>query len=157
MTAARSKPTFSIFPELQRSLQLCGREEANRFKWIRSEQAGYDLGDPAIREWIYLHWNGFLRHAWLEHLQGKVYWLELQETDFGLLQREFQNSPLLNPILDRLIVLKENLDIILWAQEVFTRDQMDEVIDILEALNVNACRLKCEFEPDLQRALFAVA
>ena len=140
-------PCFGVFPEIQMSLQQCGAEEAQRFKWIESEKAGRDLGETAIKLWVRQHWNGFLRHRWLEHLQGKTFWIELQKDDFGLLQREFQGSPLLDPILERLKVLKENLDIILWAQERFDQDQMDEVLAILEALDVNSCRIECEFDP----------
>ena len=36
------------------------REEAERFRWIESEKAGYDLGDEAIRRWVALHWPGFV-------------------------------------------------------------------------------------------------
>lgn len=138
---------FDVLPENRMSLQRCGREEAQRYKWIQSEKAGKDLGDLAIRMWISTHWNGFLRHRWLEHLQGKTRWLELREEDFGLLREAFRDSSLLHPILDELQVLKENLDIIRWAQDEFTREQMDETIAILEALDVNSCRLRCEFDP----------
>jgi hypothetical protein len=142
-----TQSSTASFPELQMSLQRCGEEEAQRFKWIQSEKEGRDLGDSAIRVWIRQHWNGFLRHRWLEHLQGKTYWVELHHKDFGLLEREFQNSPLLNPILERLKVLKENLDIIRWAQGVFCQEEMGEVLGILEALDVNSCRIQCEFDP----------
>jgi len=129
------------------SLQQCGREEAWRFKWILSEQEGKDLGDHAIRVWIGKHWNGFLRHRWLEHLQGKTFWIGFREEDFGLLQQRFRDSALLTPILEELQILKENLDIIRWAIDVFTEEEMDEVIEILAALDVNSCRLHCEFDP----------
>jgi hypothetical protein len=132
--------------ETRMSLQRSGREEAQRFKWIQSEKEGRDLGDHAIRLWIREHWNGFLRQRWIEHLQGKTFWLELQKDDFGLLQRRFPGSSLINPILDRLKTLKENLDIILWAQEAFPPNQMDEVLTILEELDVNSCRIRCEFD-----------
>ena len=113
MLPCTSGSVLEVFPENPMSLQRCGQEEAQRFKWIQSEKEGKDLGDHAIRLWISAHWNGFLRHRWLEHLQGKTRWIELQKEDFGLLQREFRNSSLLDPILNRLQVLKENLDIIL--------------------------------------------
>jgi len=136
-----------VFPENQFSLQQCGAEEAQRFKWIQSEKEGRDLGESAIKLWVLQHWNGFLRHRWLEHLQGRTCWIELQKDDFGLLQREFQGSPLLDPILESLQVLKENLDIILWAQDRFDQKQMEDVLAILEALDVNSCRIQCEFDP----------
>jgi len=147
MVSCSSRSSISTSPEIQLSLQRCGEEEAQRFKWIQSEKEGRDLGDAAIRAWICQHWNGFLRHRWLEHLHGKAFWIELQEEDFGLIEREFRNSPLLDPILERLKVLKENLEIIGWAQEVFTREEMEHVMDILAALDVNSCRIKCDFDP----------
>jgi len=138
---------LEAFPEVQMSLQRCGREEAQRFKWIQSEMVGRDLGDLAIRQWVLQHWNGFLRQHWIEHLQGKTYWIELKDCDFGLLQTKFRNSRLINPILDRLKVLKENLDIILWAQDAYTKEEMEEVLRILETLDVNSCRIQFEFNP----------
>jgi hypothetical protein len=147
MVSSMSGRILETFPEAQMSLQRYGQEEAQRFKWIQSEKEGRDLGDHAIKLWVLKHWNGFLRQRWIEHLQGKTCWIELQKEDFGLLQRRFGASPLINPILDRLKVLKENLDIIVWAQEVFSRSEMQEVLKILEELDVNSCRLRCEFDP----------
>ena len=133
------------------SLQRCGEEEAQRFKWIQSQKEGRDLGDHAIWLWIRKHWNGFLRHRWLEHLQGKTFWIELDHEDFGLLQRDFRNSPLIDPILDRFKVLKENLDVIVWAQGVYSVDEVNEVLRILEALDVNSCRIQADFDPRRRR------
>jgi hypothetical protein len=147
MLSCTSGSAFEVSPETQLSLQRCGEEEAQRFKWIQSEKAGRDLGEQAIRLWVRQHWNGFLRHRWVEHLQGKTFWVELQKDDFGLLQREFRHSPLIDQIVERLIVLKENLDIICWAQGVFSKAEMEEVLKILEALDVNGCRIHCEFDP----------
>src|SRR5205814_2322013 len=110
--------------------------EAQRFKWIESEKAGCDLGESAIRRWVKDHWWGYLRARWLEHLQGKRFWVELDRGDFGLLQREFHdNAVLLDRILDRLKAGKENLDIILWAQD--WNIPIDMVHQILEALDIN--------------------
>jgi hypothetical protein len=144
-----STPTsdFGVSTEISLSLQQCGAEEAQRFKWIQSEKEGKDLGDHAIKLWVLQHWNGFLRHRWLEHLQGKTRWKELQQKDYGLLQRAFRGSPVLDLILERLTVLKENLDIIRWAQDHFSQTEMEEVLAILEALDVNSCRIQCEFDP----------
>jgi len=147
MLSSMSGQFIDTFPEAQMSLQRCGQEEAQRFKWIQSQKEGRDLGDHAIKLWVLQHWNGFLRQRWIEHLQGKTCWIELQKEDFGLLQRRFGTSPLINPILDRLKVLKENLDILLWAQEAFSRSEMQEVLDILEELDVNSCRIRCDFDP----------
>src|SRR4029077_4104703 len=100
------------------SVYIDGEQEAMRFKWIESEKAGKDLGEAAIRAWVKQHWWGFLRARWVEHLQGRRFWVELDRGDFGLLQREFHDTTLLlDRILDRLKTGKENLDIILWAQD----------------------------------------
>src|SRR5580692_3797076 len=118
------------------SLHQCGEEEAQRFKWIESEKAGRDLGETAIRSWIGQHWHGFLRHRWLEHLQGKTFWIELEQCDFGLLRRVFQTSPLLDPIIELLKHGRENLDIIQWALK--NEIPMGEVLAILLELDVNS-------------------
>jgi hypothetical protein len=127
------------------SLHQYGEEEAKRFKWIESEKAGRDLGEVAIKTWIRTHWNGFLRQRWLEHLQGKMFWIELDQGDFGLLRTTFRSSPLIDPILDHFKRGWENLDIILWA--VGNRLPMGEVFEILETLDVNSRRIECQFDP----------
>lgn len=120
--------------------------EAERYKWIESEKAGCDLGEPALRRWVREHWRGFLRAKWLEHLQGKRYWTELDRGDFGLLKREFQiESLLLDRILDRLKEGQENLDIIRWADE--WHIPIGPVLRILETLDINSRRLAHRFEP----------
>src|SRR5262245_57565368 len=75
-----------------------GDREAAIFKWIESEKAGRDLGEDAIRRWVKYHWCGFLRARWLEHLQGRRFWVELDNSTFGLLLKEFTSNALL---LDR--------------------------------------------------------
>jgi hypothetical protein len=137
-------------PETRFSLHRCGEEEAQQFKWIESEKAGRDLGETAIRTWIRHHWHGFLRHRWLEHLQGKRFWIELDQGDFGLLRRAFRGSSLIDPILDHFKHGRENLDIILWAMKLDL--SMEEVRRILEALDVNSRRIECQFDPRRLRA-----
>ncbi|WP_165233535.1 hypothetical protein [Aquisphaera insulae] len=158
MHAGWSKPTFKVYPEAQRSLQLLALEEANRYKWYESEKAGYDRGEWAIRQWIKNYWPMFVRCRWLEHLEGDIFWQELVETNFGILKSALRESPLLQPILSRLMSMDENLDIIHWAHHVadLSQEQVEEIVIILSALNVNSCRLKCEFEPS-QQARIAVA
>jgi hypothetical protein len=127
------------------SVYVDGDEEALRFKWIESEKAGFDLGEVAIRKWVQCHWWGYLRARWLEHLQGKRFWVELDRGDFGLLQRKFhENTVLLDRILDRLKSGQENLDIINWAMD--WNIPMDPVVQILEALDINSRRLAHRFE-----------
>ena len=139
----------SLSVESRMSLHRCGEEEAQRYKWIESEKAGRDLGETAIRRWIGEHWNGFLRHRWLEHLQGKTFWIELDQGDFGLLRTAFQESPLIDPIIDHLKHGRENLDVILWALK--NRLPMNDVLEILLALDVNSRRIECRFDPRRSR------
>jgi hypothetical protein len=126
---------FSIFDE--------GWNEADKHKWHRSEQAGYDLGEEAIREWVRHYWHRFLRHKWVEHLYGTKFWIELDKVDFGILRRRFQDSKLLRPILDRLLDGEENLNII-WSMD--EGPQKEEVLEILIALHVNSTRLEFQLE-----------
>ncbi len=120
-------------------------QEALKFKWIESEKAGKDLGEDAIRRWVKHHWWGYLRARWLEHLQGKCFWVELDRGDFGLLQREFHdNTLLLDRILDRLKSGQENLDIIVWALKWGL--PITPVLQILEALDINSRRLAHRFD-----------
>jgi hypothetical protein len=135
---------------LRLSVYHWGAKEAEQFKWIESEKAGRDLGESAIRCWVRTHWNGFLRARWLEHLQGVRFWIELDHQDYGLLQRAYRDSALINPILDLLKNGKENLDVILWARK--WNQPMGEVIDILEALNINSRRLEFQLENQLINA-----
>jgi hypothetical protein len=121
-------------------------KEANCFKWIESEKAGCDLGEQAIRRWVKDHWWGYLRARWLEHLQGKQFWEELDRGDFGLLQQRFhENTLLLDRILDRLKSGQENLDIIRWALDWGLN--LADVRTILQALDINSRRLVHRFDP----------
>lgn len=130
------------------SVYIESEQEALRYKWIESEKAGRDLGEAAIRRWVQHHWWGYLRARWLEHLQGKRFWVELDRGDFGLLQREFHNNTLLlDRILDRLKAGQENLDIIRWSQD--WGIPTDPVLQILEALDINSRRLAHCFDPHL--------
>ena len=132
-------------PVEKSSVYTDGDEEAQRFKWIESEKAGCDLGEAAIRRWVQCHWWGYLRARWLEHLQGKRFWVELDRGDFGLLQRTFhENTVLLDRILDSLKSGQENLDIINWAMD--WNIPVEPVIQILEALDINSRRLAHRFE-----------
>ncbi|MFN4260986.1 MAG: hypothetical protein ACK4RK_16960 [Gemmataceae bacterium] len=127
------------------SVYIESEQEALRYKWIESEKAGCDLGEAALRRWVQQHWWGYLRARWLEHLQGKRFWVELDRGDFGLLQREFHDSTiLLDRILDRLKAGQENLDIICWAHD--WHIPVANVLKILEVLDVNSRRLAHRFE-----------
>ena len=128
------------------SVYADSEQEALQYKWIESERAGRDLGEAAIRRWVQCHWWGYLRARWLEHLQGKRFWVELDRGDFGLLQKRFiDNTLLLDRILDRLKAGQENLDIICWAQT--WGIPIGPVLQILEALDINSRRLAHRFDP----------
>lgn len=123
----------------------CNQQLAD-FKWIESERKGFDIGrEFAIQCWVKEHWNGYVRSKLLEHLLGYKYWSELDRGDFGLLQHRFQEQTLLvDRILDRLKVNQENLDIIIWAQD--WHIDIEQVITILEALDINSRRLAPKFD-----------
>jgi hypothetical protein len=137
-------------PSIRLSVHDRGELEAQRHKWIESEKAGRDLGVWAIRCWVRQHWNGFLRERWLEHLQGRAFWIELDHDDYGLLQRAFQDSALIDDILDRLKAGQENLDILNWAIDDCL--PMVEVLEILETLDINSRRIECLLETRLSQA-----
>ena len=130
-------PKLSIYDE--------SRKEEDKFKWIESEKVGYDLGELAVRRWMREHWNGYLRARWLEHLQGKCFWIELDRGDFGLLLSQFHDhADILAPILERLKCGHENLTIIDWA--IKNGLPRDVVLTILEALDINSRRLVHRFD-----------
>jgi hypothetical protein len=138
-------PACPTPPADRRSIYADCQAEAERFKWIASERAGRDLGEAAIRQWVREHWWGYLRARWLEHLQGKCFWIELDRGDYGFLQRAFQDrKDLLDCILGRLKDGQENLDIILWAA--CNHVSLDSVREILTALDINSRRLVHGFE-----------
>ena len=135
-------------PEQKSAYRHC-IQEVLKHKWIESQKAGYDLGEEAIRQWVRIHWTGYLRGRWVEHLQGKQFWAELYGCDFGLLLNKFQDCPqLLDSILDLLKRGQENLDVIDWA--VARGMNTEPVRDILAALDVNSTRLvKCFINPEV--------
>jgi hypothetical protein len=139
-----------VRPSVRMSVHDRGAVEAQRHKWIESEKAGRDLGEWAIRGWVRQHWNGFLREKWLEHLEGRTFWIELDHDDFGLLQRPFRNSLLIGEILWRLKMGQENLDVLNWAID--ERLDMEEVVEILETLDINSRRIECLLETRLSQA-----
>jgi hypothetical protein len=121
------------------------QREIDAYKWIASEHAGRDLGEAAVRAWIKMHWCGYLRARWIEHLQGIAFWSELDTGDFGLMQRDFQkNALLLDRIIDRIIAGQENLHILCWAHD--WHIPMCDVLSILDSLNINSKRLSHRFD-----------
>ena len=132
---------------MQMSLYRRSFREIQDHKWNTSQMAGFDRGEAAVREWVQLYWTGFLRARWVEHLQGKQFWPELQKCDFGLLERKFHDRPqLLNSILDQLKSGRENLDVLDWAHSL--KMPIEPVLEILIALDVNSSRLQHKFDPE---------
>ncbi len=132
-----SVPRLSVYSD--------SKLEIDRFKWIESERVGYDVGEWAVRQWVHDHWRGYLRARWLEHLQGKRFWIELDRGDFGLLSRDFPSDrDLMNCVLELLKAGQENLDVICWARH--HHIPSDSVVGILEALDINARRLLYKFD-----------
>jgi len=143
MNACLTLPTAT--PTLKKSVYRECIEEENKHKWIESEKAGYDLGEACVSRWVKEHWRGYLRAKWVEHLQGKCFWVELDRGDFGLLQRKFHSqTELLDLILNQLAAGKENLDVLSWA--IGNSISTEPVNEILEALDVNSRRLAHRFE-----------
>lgn len=129
---------------VEESVYCDGAQEADRHKWIESERARRDLGNVAIVQWAKTHWPTYLRARWLEHIEGRRFWKELDRGDFGLLTRQFcEHELLLDRILDRLKAGQENLDIIRWAIDWSISVHL--VIQILETLDINSRRLNCHF------------
>jgi hypothetical protein len=130
---------------VKQSVWADSRREIDCYKWIESEKVGYDLGEAAVRRWIKDHWHGYLRNRWLDHLQGRTFWVELDRNDFGLLQQKFQDQAyLLDLILQRLKACQENLHIFLWAHEF--QLPIEPILAILEAIDINSKRISYQFE-----------
>lgn len=128
-----------------RSLKLEAWREANDWRWILSEQAKCDVGDSAIRQWVRLHWRGFVRARWIEHMLGVRFWTELGRDEFGLLRKmPVAVRPLLDELVEHLVCGAENLNLICWARSK-TPPEQDAIRQLLHLINVNAHRLHCHF------------
>ena len=135
------------------SLHACAAIEARRYKWIESQKVGRDLGEEAVRHWVREHWAGFLRARWMEHLEGRVFWIELDREDFGLLQTRSWDGGVFDEILRRLWSGGENLDILCWSLDRhLSPGQLGEVLEILEALDINEHRIEPRIGPHLSVA-----
>lgn len=126
----------------ERLMELAWRE-AEAHKWIESEKAGRDLGEAAIHDWSHKHFRRWCRDRWIEHLAGERYWIELDNTDFGLLRREFHpNTSLVHAIVQRIKAGGENLDILNWVME--SGQCLCDALEILCLLDINARRISFE-------------
>ena len=131
----------------RRSLRQESWNEACAERWYRSQEAGCDQGEHAIRQWVKKHWRGFLRARWIEHMQGYRFWVELPREEFGLLKRRalVDARHLLDEIIEHVRCGAENLDIIRWARRSKTPAEQLTVLEILCLININAHRLRCSF------------
>ena len=125
--------------EIARSLYDLAQAEVDKHKWIRSKEAGRDLGEAAVFDWVQKHWHDCLKACWLEHLQGGKFWIELERSTFGVLNREFPDDPLLVIVLERLKQGEENLDILLWACD--NHLPTEPIRHILAVIDINKVRL----------------
>jgi hypothetical protein len=129
------------------SLKQESWREACADRWVRSEEAGCDVGEQAIREWVRMHWRGFVRERWIQHMQGHRLWLELPPGEFGLLKRQKRIDPrhLLDEVVELLRCGAENLDIIRWARQTKSPAEQAAIQDFLAEIDINAHRLRCSF------------
>ncbi|MDR2391934.1 MAG: response regulator [Planctomycetota bacterium] len=119
--------------------------EAYRHKWIESEKAGYDMGDKAIEDWHRRFWHAFVRERWIQHIQGETFWHELDNGDFGVVTREFGDSPeLAGAIVGKLKEGGENLDIIQWC--IASGYDLGKALSILGRLDLNVHRLASQLD-----------
>ena len=103
------------------------------------------MGEAAIRQWIRDHWDGFLRARWLEHIEGRKKWLELDSSTFGLMKDPIPGCRhIYDPIYDKLKAGQENLDIVCWAWR--NNQPVELVCRFLEALDINSIRLRHRFD-----------
>jgi hypothetical protein len=140
-------------PPVRKSLHEAAMAEALRHKWIESEKAQRDLGDWAIVSWFHKHWNAFARRCWVEHLEGRVFWIELDHGDFGMLQKELSDSVAKDEVLRRVKTGGENLDILCWTQERrLPGEEVWKILSLLEKLDINGHRVECKFDTRLLQA-----
>jgi hypothetical protein len=139
----------------RRSLREEAWREACRERWYRSEEAGTDMGDEAVRRWVRGHWRGFVRVRWIEHLAGERFWVELDRADFGrLAEVPADQRPLLDEILERMRRGDENLDIIRWARREKTPEVQRAICELLGLINDNAHRRRYIFGSPFRPIVF---
>ena len=65
----------------------------------------------------------------------------------------FQDSDLINPVLEMLKQGEENLSVLKWGhREHFSRTEVLEILEILEALDINSRRIECQFGTRIAQA-----
>ncbi len=82
----------------------------------------------------------WVRARLVEHWYGQCFWRELDRGDFGMLRGSIHaNHTLVSDVVALVLTGSENLTIVTWALE--TGQPLDDVVDILTLLDVNARRL----------------
>lgn len=123
---------LSVYEEAEKAV--------HEHKWLQSEKAGCDLGHAAVRDWTKSFWLRFYRWRFIQHLRGEVFWQEFAAESFGLVNgRLAAPRELLDEILQQVREGGENLGVILWAED--RQEPIDQVLQILEALDINSQRL----------------
>ena len=128
-----SSEQTSIFEQSQQHIQ--------EYKWIKSEQCGYDVGPQIAAAWYSEHWLGFCRECRLQHVTGLRLYTEFDASEFGLIPlQQLQRDNLCREIIELLRMGHENLGVVNWALD--HKIDMDVVISILEQIDINRSRLK---------------
>lgn len=132
----------------QRSLDAESWREANEWRWYLSQEERKDVGESAIRKWVLIHWPGFLRARWLDHMMGRCFWLELNRDEFGMLNRDI-GIP--RPIVDELVEMMkcgaENLNLLVYARSK-PPEVRRQIRQFLALVKINEHRLRCKFGED---------
>lgn len=117
-------------------------QEMERYKWIRSEESGTDVGEWSFQEWLDRYWGGWIRSLMLEHLFGIRCWSAFDRRHYGLFQRKTVEHHVPTTVLTEVArILQdggENLDVINWAGE--TGQDLDAVLWLLDRIDINAVR-----------------
>jgi len=121
-------------------LEALALDELKRHRWIESEKACCDVGMGAFVDWRKKYWHGWLRARVMEHLNGEIFWEEIDCSDFGLLQNNFHaNRNLLQEIVLFIKDGRENLFIINWVID--TGRCLPDALSILRKIDINARRI----------------
>lgn len=127
-----------------RSVYVDARREAEKHKWLESEKRGHDVGHQAIEDWYRQFWGRYCRARRLEHLSGEQQWTEFADHEFGrMFELLMSGDILLSELIQRFEQGWENLHFMTWVHEQKkSRDEINEVIYLLEMININITRLE---------------
>jgi hypothetical protein len=115
--------------------------EADRFKWVLSEQYHCDVGPWGRAEWVRRYWPVFLRWKRIEHLIGLRRYVEFDAESFGVLQPLQATQGQLVEFVVRQVTeeLWENLDFLCRSSaESYCRV---ELLEVLRVMGINSLRI----------------